>query len=105
LIAQAEADGHRQLVETNEPVRLNVIPSSTASTRSRTRMAAEPLTQADAIRHRSAVDRAERALRELDQEGAQITFQAIGRRAGVSRQWPTAHANRAAARPPSRPHS
>jgi hypothetical protein len=50
-------------------------------------MAAEPLTQAAAARHRRAVERAERALRDLDAEGAQISFQSVARRAGVSRQW------------------
>lgn len=50
-------------------------------------MAAEALTQAAAERHRRAVERAERALRELDAEGAPVTFQAVARRAGVSRQW------------------
>lgn len=50
-------------------------------------MAAEPLTQAATARHRRAVERAERALRELDAEGALISFQAVARRAGVSRQW------------------
>jgi Family of unknown function (DUF6262) len=50
-------------------------------------MAAEPLTHAAAARHRRAVERAERALRELEAEGAQITFQAVAVRARVSRQW------------------
>ena len=50
-------------------------------------MAAEPLARAAAARHRRAVERAERALRELDAEGAQISFQSVARRAGVSRQW------------------
>ncbi|MCA1679691.1 MAG: DUF6262 family protein [Actinobacteria bacterium] len=50
-------------------------------------MAAEPLTQAAAGRHRRAVERAERALRDLDAEGARISFQAVARRGGVSRQW------------------
>jgi hypothetical protein len=50
-------------------------------------MPAEPLTKAAAARHRRAVERADRALRELDTEGAQISFQAVAARAGVSRQW------------------
>ena len=50
-------------------------------------MAAEPLTHAAAARHRRAVERAERALRDLEAEGAQITFQAVALRARVSRQW------------------
>jgi hypothetical protein len=50
-------------------------------------MAAEPLSRAAATRHRRTIERAERALRELDREGAQITFQSVARRAGVSRQW------------------
>ena len=48
---------------------------------------AEPLSQAAAARHHRAVERAERALRELDREGAAISFQAVALRAGVSRQW------------------
>jgi hypothetical protein len=50
-------------------------------------MAAEPLNQAAAARHRRTIERAERALRELDAEGAAISFQSVARRAGVSRQW------------------
>jgi hypothetical protein len=50
-------------------------------------MAAEPLNQAAAVRHQRAVERAERALRDLDAEGAAINFQAVAVRAGVSRQW------------------
>jgi len=50
-------------------------------------MPAEPLSQAAAARHQRAVERAERALRELDAEGAPISFQSVARRAGVSRQW------------------
>lgn len=50
-------------------------------------MAAEPLTQAAGSRHRRAVERAERALRELDAEGAAVSFQAVAVRAAVSRQW------------------
>jgi hypothetical protein len=40
-----------------------------------------------AARHQRAVERAERALRELDAAAAAITFQSVARRAGVSRQW------------------
>jgi hypothetical protein len=50
-------------------------------------MATEPLTRAAAARHRQAVERAERGLRDLDAESAQISFQSVARRAGVSRQW------------------
>jgi len=50
-------------------------------------MAAEPLNEAAAARHRRAVERAERALGELDAEGAAVSFQSVARRAGVSRQW------------------
>jgi hypothetical protein len=50
-------------------------------------MAAEPLTHAAAERHRRTVERAERALRDLDAEGAPITFKSVATRAGVSRQW------------------
>jgi hypothetical protein len=50
-------------------------------------MAAEPLNEAAAARHRRTVERAERALRDLDREGAQVSFQSVARRAGVSRQW------------------
>jgi hypothetical protein len=48
---------------------------------------AEPLTQAAAARHQRTIERTERALRELDREGAAISFQTVARRAGVSRQW------------------
>jgi hypothetical protein len=50
-------------------------------------MAAESLGHAAAARHQRAVQRAEQALRDLDREGAAIGFQAVARRAGVSRQW------------------
>lgn len=50
-------------------------------------MPTEPLNQAAATRHQRAVARAERALRDLDTEGAPINFQSVARRAGVSRQW------------------
>jgi hypothetical protein len=50
-------------------------------------MATEPLNQAAAARHQRTVERAERALRELDAEGAAISFQSVAKRAGVSRQW------------------
>ena len=50
-------------------------------------MATEPLNQAAAARHQRTVERAERALRELDAEGAAISFQSVARHAGVSRQW------------------
>jgi len=50
-------------------------------------MATEPLNQAAAARRQRTVQRAERALRELDAEGAAISFQAVALRAGVSRQW------------------
>jgi hypothetical protein len=50
-------------------------------------MAAEPLTEAAAARHQRAVERATRVLRELDADGAAVSFQAVARRAGVSRQW------------------
>jgi Family of unknown function (DUF6262) len=48
---------------------------------------AEPLNQAAAARHQRTVERAERALRDLDSEGAAVSFQSVARRAGVSRQW------------------
>jgi hypothetical protein len=50
-------------------------------------MVAEPLNQAAAARHQRRIGRAEQALRELDDEGAAISFQSVARRAGVSRQW------------------
>lgn len=44
--------------------------------------------QAAAQRKRqNALDRAHRAIRDLDRDGGDITFQAVARRAGVSRQW------------------
>jgi hypothetical protein len=50
-------------------------------------MPGESLGRAAAARHDRAVRRAEVALRDLDREGVEITFQAVARRAGVSRQW------------------
>jgi hypothetical protein len=50
-------------------------------------VAAEPLAKAANARHQRAVERAERALRELDREGAAISFQSIAQRGGISRQW------------------
>jgi hypothetical protein len=50
-------------------------------------MAAERLNEAATARHRRAVERAEQALRELDAEGAAVSFQSAARRAKVSRQW------------------
>ncbi len=50
-------------------------------------MSGEQLAKAAAARHDHAVARAEEALRALDREGAEISFQAVARRAGVSRQW------------------
>jgi Family of unknown function (DUF6262) len=50
-------------------------------------MWAEPLGQAAAARHDRTIKRAQDALRDLEREGAQISFQAVARRAGVSRQW------------------
>jgi Family of unknown function (DUF6262) len=50
-------------------------------------MAAESLNQAAAARHKRTIDRAEQALRQLDAEGAAVSFQSVARRAGVSRQW------------------
>lgn len=50
-------------------------------------MPAEPLYQAAAARHQHAVERAERALSEMDACGSAVSFQAVAQRAGVSRQW------------------
>jgi hypothetical protein len=50
-------------------------------------LAAEPLNQAAAARHQRTVARAEQALRELDAAGGPVSFQAVARRAGISRQW------------------
>jgi Family of unknown function (DUF6262)/Basic region leucine zipper len=50
-------------------------------------MAGEQLGKAAAARHERAVARAAQALPALDQEGAAVSFQAVARRAGVSRQW------------------
>lgn len=44
-------------------------------------MAAEPLTKAAAARHERAVERAERALRDLGAEGTAVSFQSVARRA------------------------
>ena len=46
-----------------------------------------PLATAAARRREHARTRARNALRELDQQGRAITFQAVARHAGVSRQW------------------
>jgi hypothetical protein len=50
-------------------------------------MPAEPLGRAAAARHDRATRAAIDALRSLDREGGPVTFQAVARRAGVSRQW------------------
>lgn len=50
-------------------------------------MAADPLSQAAGARHERTVARAEQALRELDAACAPVSFQAVARRAGISRQW------------------
>src|SRR4051812_49001002 len=50
-------------------------------------MAAEPLNQAARARHQRTAARAEQALRELVAAGAPVSFHAVARRAGVSRQW------------------
>jgi hypothetical protein len=50
-------------------------------------MPSEQLGRAATARHDRAVTRAEQALRALDQEGAGVSFQAVARRASVSRQW------------------
>jgi hypothetical protein len=49
-------------------------------------MPGEQLAKAAAARHDRAVARAEEALRTLDHDGATVSFQAVARRAGVSRQ-------------------
>jgi len=46
-----------------------------------------PLTIAARRKREHAHTRARNALRELDQQGAAITFQAVARHARVSRQW------------------
>lgn len=45
------------------------------------------LRAAAARKRELATSRAQTALRELDQRGAEITFQSVARHAGVSRQW------------------
>ena len=50
-------------------------------------MAADPLAAAAERRHQDAHVRAVDALTALDAEGARVSFQAVARRAGVSRQW------------------
>lgn len=50
-------------------------------------MAAETLARAAARRHEDAHDRAIGALGALDADGLAVSFQAVARRAGVSRQW------------------
>jgi Family of unknown function (DUF6262) len=46
-----------------------------------------PLAAAASRKRDHAQTRAQKALRELDQQGRAITFQAVARQAGVSRQW------------------
>lgn len=46
-----------------------------------------PLNAAAQRKRNAALERAARALRELDTAGAAITFQSVARHAGVSRQW------------------
>jgi hypothetical protein len=46
-----------------------------------------PLAAAAIRRRDEARDRARTALRDLDRRGETISFQAVARRAGVSRQW------------------
>ena len=46
-----------------------------------------PLAQANRARHAAAVQRATQALRRLDRAGAEITFTAVAKAAGVSRNW------------------
>jgi len=48
---------------------------------------AASLRAAAARKREHATSRARAALRELDQRGAEITFQSVARHAGVSRQW------------------
>ena len=50
-------------------------------------LSTDHLRAAAAQRRRAILERAQRALRELDGEGTPITFQAVARRAGISRQW------------------
>lgn len=50
-------------------------------------MAVEPLAAAAARRHQDAHERANQGLAALDADGLAISFQAVARRAGVSRQW------------------
>lgn len=50
-------------------------------------MPPEALGRAAVARHESAIKRAQDALRDLDREGVEVSFQAVARRAGVSRQW------------------
>ena len=50
-------------------------------------MAAEPLAVAAARRHDETLRRALDALAALDADGLAVSFQAVARRAGVSRQW------------------
>ena len=50
-------------------------------------MPPEALGRAAVARHESAIKRAQDALRDLDREGVEVSFQAVAGRAGVSRQW------------------
>jgi len=46
-----------------------------------------PLAAAAQRKHERVFERARAALRDLDRQGASISFQAVARHAGVSRQW------------------
>ncbi len=46
-----------------------------------------PLAAAAQRKRQAALARAAHALRDLDERGAAVSFQAVARRAGVSRQW------------------
>ena len=55
-------------------------------------MPAEPLRDAASRRSSDAIARGRAALAELARRGEQVTFQAVAREAGVSRQWLYTHA-------------
>lgn len=55
-------------------------------------MSPEPLRNAARRRSADAVARARAAIDELARSGEQVSFQAVARRAGVSRQWLYTHA-------------
>ena len=86
LIADAERDGRRRLVEINEPVRLNLLriidglETLDRQVRSMPPEPVTPLAAAAARKHAAALERAARALQAMASAGDALTFQAVAAR-------------------------